>query len=42
MEHSNTPPTLPEVTDEAGTSPAWLPVLGAGLFAAFLIWLIVL
>lgn len=33
MGHANTPPQLPEVTDEAADSPKWLPALGAGLFA---------
>jgi hypothetical protein len=28
---SNPPPSLPEVYDEAGKSPRWLPVLGLGL-----------
>jgi hypothetical protein len=33
MGHANTPPQIPEVTDEAGDSPKWLPALGLGLFA---------
>jgi hypothetical protein len=32
MGHAHTPPQLPEVTDEAGNSPGWLPWLGIGLF----------
>ncbi len=32
MGHAETP-QIPEVTDEAGNSPWWLPWLGAGLFA---------
>jgi hypothetical protein len=32
MGHAETP-QIPEVTDEAGDSPKWLPLLGAGLFA---------
>ncbi len=41
-EHSHTPPIIPVVTDEAGDSPAWVPALGAALFAAFLAWLLFL
>lgn len=41
-EHANTPPTIPEITDEAGNTPAWVPMLGAGLAAAFLAWLLFL
>ena len=26
-------PGLPEVTDEAGNTPGWVPALGAGVFA---------
>ena len=40
MGHAETP-QIPEVTDEAGDSPKWLPLLGAGLFAlalAAIIW----
>ena len=32
MSHAHTPPQLPEVTDEAGDSPRWLPLLGVALF----------
>jgi hypothetical protein len=32
MGHANTPPQLPEVRDEAGNTPRWVPVLGALLF----------
>ncbi len=38
MGHSNTPPQLPEVTDEAGDSPKWLPMLGAAVLAALVAW----
>jgi hypothetical protein len=31
MPESNPPPSLPEVYDEAGNSPRWLPALGIGL-----------
>lgn len=31
MPYSNSPPTLPEVYDEAADSPSWLPALGLGL-----------
>ncbi len=32
MGHAHTPPELPEITDEAGDSPKWLPGLGLALF----------
>lgn len=32
MGHENTPPQLPEIRDEAGDTPRWVPVLGALLF----------
>jgi hypothetical protein len=32
MSHAHTPPELPEVTDEAGNTPSWVPLLGAVLF----------
>jgi hypothetical protein len=32
MGHANTPPQLPQVRDEAGNTPRWVPVLGALLF----------
>lgn len=40
MSHANTPPELPEVTDEAGDTPSWVPVLGVALFVvlAALLW----
>jgi type VI protein secretion system component VasF len=41
MSHANHPPELPEVTDEAGDSPGWLPLLGLALFAlvvAYIWW----
>jgi hypothetical protein len=34
MGHANTPPQLPEITDEAGNTPRWVPLLGAILFLA--------
>lgn len=33
MPLSKTPPGLPDVYDEAGDSPSWLPALGLGLLA---------
>lgn len=42
MEHATTPPSIPEVTDEAGESPSWVPMLGVALSAAFLGWLLFL
>ena len=40
MSHANHPPEIPEVTDEAGDTPSWVPLLGAALFVLFvgLIW----
>ena len=40
MSHAHTPPELPEITDEAGDTPSWVPMLGAALFvlAVALIW----
>ncbi|MEO0325227.1 MAG: hypothetical protein AAF447_19880, partial [Myxococcota bacterium] len=34
------PPALPEVHDEAGDTPLWLPALGAALLAAVGLFLI--
>lgn len=34
MGHANTPPELPEVTDEAGNTPRWVPLLGLVLLLA--------
>jgi hypothetical protein len=34
MGHEKTPPQLPQVRDEAGDTPRWVPVLGALLFVA--------
>ena len=34
MGHANTPPQLPQVRDEAGDTPRWVPVLGVLLFVA--------
>lgn len=39
MGHAHTPPELPEITDEAGASPKWLPWLGVALFAAGAAWI---
>lgn len=39
MPESNPPPALPEVYDEAGDSPRWVPALGAGLFVVFAVTL---
>ena len=33
MSESNLPPQLPEIVDEAGDSPMWLPVVGLALLA---------
>jgi hypothetical protein len=35
MSLHNASPTLPEVYDEAGKSPGWVPALGVGLFLLF-------
>lgn len=32
MSHAHTPPQLPDVTDEAGDTPGWVPMLGVALF----------
>jgi hypothetical protein len=40
MGHGNQPPSIPEVKDEAGNSPSWLPLLGGGLFALFVAWIV--
>jgi protein-S-isoprenylcysteine O-methyltransferase Ste14 len=32
MSHAETPPELPEITDEAGDTPSWVPLLGVVLF----------
>lgn len=42
MGHGHSAPELPEIKDEAGDSPRWLPLLGVGIFAVFLIWVILL
>lgn len=34
MGHGNTPPQLPEITDEASNTPRWVPLLGVVLFVA--------
>jgi hypothetical protein len=33
MSESTLPPQLPEIVDEAGDSPMWLPVVGLALLA---------
>lgn len=33
MGHAHTPPELPEISDEAGDTPRWVPLLGLLLFA---------
>jgi hypothetical protein len=40
MSHSKSPPSLPQIVDEAGDSPRWLPLLGAFVFAllAFMVF----
>lgn len=40
MSHPDTPPQLPEVTDEAGDTPSWVPLLGVALFVLMvaLVW----
>jgi hypothetical protein len=40
MGHANTPPELPEVTDEAGDTPKWVPWLGVGLFVLAVAWIV--
>ena len=30
------PPGIPEVHDEAGDTPAWMPLLGAAVFAVLI------
>ena len=32
MSHADTPPQLPNVTDEAGETPGWVPIFGVLLF----------
>lgn len=34
MSHADHPPELPEITDEAGNTPRWVPLLGLVLFVA--------
>lgn len=41
MGHADTPPQLPEVTDEAANTPRWVPLLGAGLFALAVLTIVV-
>jgi len=35
MSHSKAPPQLPDVVDEAGATPSWVPLLGFGLLCLF-------
>jgi len=39
MSHAQTPPELPEITDEAGDTPRWVPLLGLALFALTAIYI---
>ncbi len=41
MGHAHTPPELPEISDEAGDSPKWLPWAGVALFAPGIGWIAV-
>lgn len=41
MGHAETPPQLPEVTDEAANTPRWVPLLGVGLFALAVLAIVV-
>jgi hypothetical protein len=41
MGHGNTPPQLPEITDEAANTPRWVPLLGAILFVASVVAIVV-
>lgn len=41
MGHAETPPQLPDVTDEAGNTPRWVPLLGVGLFVLALLSIVV-
>lgn len=38
--HPNTPPQLPEVTDEAADTPSWVPKLGLVLAVLAILWVI--
>jgi hypothetical protein len=38
MSHAHTPPELPEITDEAGDTPGWVPLLGIALFVLMVAW----
>jgi len=39
MSHADTPPQLPEITDEAGETPRWVPTLGLVLFAVIVAYI---
>jgi hypothetical protein len=38
MSHADHPPALPEITDEAGETPRWVPLLGLVLFVATVVY----
>ncbi|MET0340583.1 MAG: hypothetical protein ABW252_06255 [Polyangiales bacterium] len=33
MSHADHPPQLPDIRDEAGETPRWVPIFGIALFA---------
>lgn len=37
---ANHPPELPEISDEAGDTPSWVPRLGLALFLLFVGWVV--
>ncbi len=39
MSDSKQPPRLPDVVDEAGDTPRWVPLLGLGLLCALALFL---
>ncbi|MDB4972487.1 MAG: hypothetical protein JWN48_828 [Myxococcaceae bacterium] len=39
MSHAHHPPELAEVTDEAGNTPSWVPLLGVALFALMVVYI---
>ena len=41
MSHSNQPPGLPEIVDEAADTPAWIPIVGLLLLALFALLFVV-
>ena len=40
MGHASTPPQIPDITDEAGDSPSWLPQLGGALLIVAIAWIL--